>query len=153
MNRRSTRGAALAFAAALSAAPGTAIAVLGGDVVSVQADRIRLKGSVSVRETAHYALHEIVQPSGTAVREYVSPAGKVFAVAWDGPVLPDLRQVLGAHFDRYLAVAKERRAKRTPVVIREPALVLVTGGHPRAFTGRAYVPGLVPRDVDADALP
>lgn len=145
--------AALALAAALAAAPGAATAALGGDEVSVQADRVRLKGSASVRQTQHYALHEIVQPSGTAVREYVSPAGRVFAVAWDGPVLPDLQQVLGPYFERYVAAAKDKRVKRTPVVIRETTLVVVTGGRVRAFTGRAYVPGLVPPGVDADALP
>jgi hypothetical protein len=35
------------------------------------------------------------RPEGTSVRRYVSPAGKVVAVAWKGPVMPDLRQVLG----------------------------------------------------------
>jgi hypothetical protein len=98
-------------------------------------------------------MHDIAPPGGASVRQYVSPAGKVFAVAWQGPAMPDLRQLLGPHFDRYVAAAKDKRVKRAPVVIRESTLVLVSGGHPRAFSGRAYVPDLVPQDVDADALP
>jgi hypothetical protein len=67
-------------------------------------------------------------------------------------VIPDLRQVLGAHFGRYVAAARDKRVKRTPVVIREPSLVVVTWGHMRAFSGRAYVPEMVPQGVDAEAL-
>lgn len=143
----------LAMSAILLSSPGVALAMLGGDEASIEVDRVRLKGTASVRHAPRYALHEIAQPSGVAVRQYVAPTGKVFAVEWKGPVRPDLRQVLGPHFDRYVAVAKEGRIKRVPVVIREASLVVVTGGHLRAFTGRAYVPDLVPPGVDAEALP
>jgi hypothetical protein len=151
MNDRSFPARAAAVAA-LFIVSRIALAALGGDEASIQADRIHLKGAVSVRQTQHFAMHEIVQPSGTSVQQYVSPAGKVFAVAWQGPVMPDLRQVLGSYFDHYIAAAKAKRVKRTPVVIRESSLVVLSGGHPRAFSGRAYVPDLVPRDVDAEAL-
>jgi hypothetical protein len=144
--------AALAAAAALVAAPGRALATLGGDIASVQADGAQLQGALSIRQSSQFAVHELVQPSGTSVREYVSPAGKVFAVAWQGPAIPDLRQLLGPYFDSYVAAASARRMKRTPVVIREPSLVVLSGGHARAFTGRAYAPDLVPPNVDAEAL-
>ena len=140
-------------AAVLFVAAGPGRAALGGDEASIQADRIRLKGAVSTRQLPQFAVHDIAPPGGASVRQYVSPAGKVFAIAWQGPAMPDLRQVLGPHFDRYVAAAKDSRVKRAPVVIRESTLVLVSGGHPRAFSGRAYVPDLVPQDVDADALP
>ena len=48
-----------------------------------------------------YTVHEMQSSSGTAVREYVSSTGTVFAVAWQGPWLPDLRQLLGPYFDDY----------------------------------------------------
>jgi hypothetical protein len=146
------RAARLSLVVAILLVPGFALGALGEDEASVQVDGVRLKGAASVRYAQHYALHEFVQPSGTAVREYVSPSGKVFAVAWQGPVIPDLRQVLGAHFDRYVAAARDKRVKRTPVVIREPSLVVVTWGHMRAFSGRAYVPAMVPQGVDPEAL-
>ena len=45
-----------------------------------------------------YTVHEMRASTGTTVREYVSASGKVFGVAWEGPTLPDLRQVLGVYF-------------------------------------------------------
>jgi len=141
-----------AAAAALCMFPGVALAALGGEEASVEADLVRLQGVASVRQAQHYATHEIAQPGGVSVRQYVSPAGKVFAVAWQGPAMPDLRQLLGPYFDTYVAAAQAKRVKRTPVVIRESSLVVISGGHPRAFSGRAYVPDLVPQGVDAEAL-
>jgi Protein of unknown function (DUF2844) len=153
MNTRSTP-AWVAAVAALCIVAGPALAALGGDEASVQADRIHLKvkAAVSVRQTQQFAIHEIAESGETSVRQYVSPAGKVFAVAWQGPTMPDLRQLLGPYFDRYVTAAAAKRVKRTPVAIRDQSLVVLSGGHPRAFSGRAYVPDLVPRDVDADAL-
>ncbi len=142
----------IAAVAALFMVPSAALATLGGDEVSVQTDRVRLKGAVLVQQAQRFAIHEIVQSSGTSVRQFVSPAGKVFAVAWQGPVMPDLRQVLGPYFDRYTAATIAKRVKRAPVEIRDPSLVVLSVGHLRAFSGRAYVPDLVPQYVDADAL-
>jgi hypothetical protein len=151
INNRSSFARAAATATLLVVSP-IAIAVLGGDEASIQGDSIHLKGAISVQQTVRFAVHEIVQPSGTSVRQYVSPAGTVFAVAWQGPLMPDLRQLLGPYFDSYVAAAKAKRAKRTPVVIRGASLVVLSGGHLRAFSGRAYVPDLVPQDVDAEVL-
>lgn len=141
-----------AAVAVLFIVPGVALATLGGDEASVQVDRVRLKGAVSVRQAQRFEIHEIAQSSGTSVRQYVSPTGKVFAVAWKGPMLPDLRQLLGPYFDRYTAAVTAKRVKRAPVEIRDASLVVLSGGHPRAFSGRAYVPDLVPLNVDVDAL-
>ena len=102
-----------------------------------------------------YALHEIRSASGTMIREYVNASGTVFAVAWDGPWLPDLRQVLGDHFDRYQAIMQSRQHARTgrgAVVIDEPGLVVQMSGHPRAFTGRAYLPALLPAGLQLQSI-
>src|SRR3954464_10760371 len=86
----------------LIALPGAADASLGGSTITVDADRVHVQGALMriVRNNA-YALHEIRSASGTTIREYVDSSGTVFAVAWDGPWLPDFRQVLGEHFDHY----------------------------------------------------
>jgi hypothetical protein len=85
---------------------------------------------------------------GTAVREFVSPTGQVFGVAWNGPFRPDLKQVLGNYYDQVLAVAKSRHASHNaPLTIHEPGLVVEMSGHMRYFTGRAYVPGMLPQGV------
>jgi len=91
-------------------------------------------------------------PSGTAVKEYVSPAGMVFAVCWQGPSLPDLRQVLGRYFEQYTEAARTQRAGPGPRVTQQPGLVVETGGHMRAYFGRAYVPQMLPRGVLAEEI-
>jgi hypothetical protein len=131
-------------------------ASLGGDASSVQTDQARIQGAVMrVTSRDRFQVHELRAPAGTNVREYVSSAGKVFGVAWDGPVIPDLRQVLGAYFDAYIQAADTRlrqRAGHGPFRIEQPTFVVEQSGHPRAFTGRAYVPQLMPPGVDADVV-
>ena len=136
--------------------PATVLAALGGDAASVDADRVRIQGALMriVRNNS-YALHEIRSASGTTIREYVSTSGTVFAVAWQGPWLPDLRQVLGAHFDQYeTAMRSARRARkgRGSLVIDGPDLVVQMTGHPRSFFGRAYVPALMPQGVQVESI-
>src|SRR5215475_9542856 len=68
-----------------------ALAALGGDATSVETDRVSMKGALRISPLVAYDIHEIQTPSGTVIREYVSAQGKVFAVTWRGPGLPDLR--------------------------------------------------------------
>ena len=101
---------------------------------------------------ALFSVHEIQTASGTKVREYVSPAGSVFAVAWEGPVIPDLRQALGSYFDRYIAALADKQAGHRQVEVRESDFVVQSRGHMRAFSGRAYLPLLMPQGVTVDDL-
>jgi hypothetical protein len=126
-------------------------AALGGTEASVEADRLQVAGTQRVLRLAAYTVHEMQAPSGTVVREYVSPAGTVFAVAWQGPSMPDLRQVLGGYFDRYVEAAAQRKA-RGPVTIEQPGLVVQSSGHMRAFVGKAYIPEALPPGVGADSI-
>jgi hypothetical protein len=130
-------------------------ASLGGDVVSVQADQVHMQGSLRTTENSAYSVHEIQAPNGTVVREYVSPQGKVFGIAWQSPWPPDMRQLLGSYFDQYTHVAKSQsvsRLGRRPLMIRQPGLVVQMGGHARSFAGRAYVPDQLPSSVTAEAI-
>lgn len=126
-------------------------AALGEPVASIETDRLQVGGTVRVLPSAAYTVHELQAPSGTVVREYVSPAGIVFGVAWQGPSMPDLRQVLGTYFDRYVQAASKRNA-RGPVAIEQPGLIVQSGGHMRAFVGRAYIPEALPAGVTVDAI-
>jgi hypothetical protein len=83
------------------------------------------------------------------VREYASASGKVFAVAWRGPFLPDMKQLLGSYFEEFqkAAQAQNRRGGHGPLIIQQPGLVVELGGHMRSFAGRAYLPDEMPRDV------
>jgi Protein of unknown function (DUF2844) len=140
----------------LIALPGTAFATLGGSVTTIDADRVHVEGALMriVRSDA-YALHEIRSASGTMIREYVDSSGTVFAVAWDGPWLPDLRQVLGQHFDHYQAAMRARGQARTgrgSVAIDEGGLVVQMSGHPRAFKGRAYLSSRLPAGIQLESI-
>ncbi len=118
-------------------------ASLGGDTASIQADQFHMQGTRTTKAAESYTVHEIQAANGTVVREYLSPEGKVFAVAWNGPWLPDLRQLLGSYFEPYRAAVQTRsgaRMARRPVMIDQPELVVQISGRIRSFTGRAYVP-------------
>jgi hypothetical protein len=82
--------------------------------------------------------------SGTVVHEYVDAQGTVFAVSWSGPFLPDLKEILGSHFDTLVAHAGARRGGRSPLVLKQPDLVIVSGGHMGAFEGHAWLPAKLP---------
>ncbi|HUB02466.1 MAG TPA: DUF2844 domain-containing protein [Terriglobales bacterium] len=130
-------------------------AALGGDVTSIDADQVRMKGSVELKQSAAFNVHQIKVPTGTLVREYVSPAGRVFAIAWNGPFLPDLQQLLGNYFDQYSAGVKANKASyigRRPLNLQLPGLVVQMTGHVRDYHGRAYLPNEVPDGVKVEDL-
>ena len=125
---------------------------LGGDAASIQADQLHMQGSRTMKATESYTMHEIQAANGTVVREYLSAEGKVFAIAWHGPWIPDMHQLLGSYFDQYAQANQAQRGarmRRGPILINQPGLVVQIGGHPRAFTGRAYVPEMLPSGVGA----
>jgi Protein of unknown function (DUF2844) len=135
--------------------PFQAWAVLGGDTSSVHSDVARMKGTLRVHQDESYIVHEIKADTGTVVREYVSPTGTVFAVSWAGAFVPDMQQLLGAYFQQYSAAVKARKASyvgRRPINIHEPGLVVQAGGLMRAYSGRVYIPGLVPEGVKAEDI-
>jgi hypothetical protein len=70
-------------------------AALGGDVSTIQADQIHMQGTRRIIPADSYTVHEIQAATGT-LREYISSQGIVFAVAWHGPWLPDMRQIMGS---------------------------------------------------------
>ena len=132
--------------------PPVAFAALGGDESSVQADQAQMRASLRSTRIATYTVHELQAPTGHVVREYVSPSGTVFGVAWQGPSKPDLRQLLGTHFDEFMQGAQANRRGHGPLVVNLPGMVVVSGGHMRAFSGRAYLSQMLPEGVSADAI-
>jgi len=130
------------LASGLSA--GAAHARLGEDASSVAADQLRWQAKVQVVQKPGHAVHDMQMPAGASIRQFVSDAGKVFAVSWSGGWRPDLRDLMGPHYDRYVAAARQQRRGRGPLRVELPGLVVVMGGHPRAFFGHAYLTDLVP---------
>ncbi len=137
--------------------PARASAALGGDVTSVEADRQQMKATRSTAVQAvdsKYTVHVITTPYGTVVREYVSPDGKVFGVAWRGPFLPNFQQLLGDSYAEFAQGAQQarsgavRRSRNAPLTVAQPDFVMHSGGHMRAYVGSAYLPGMIPSGVD-----
>jgi len=127
-------------------------AVLGDSAASVLNDQARMKGSLRSVDAKTYVMHEITA-QGTVVREYASPAGVVFAVAWEGQFPPDFEQLLGPYYQQAKqATAQQERHGRGPISVNTPGLVVQQSGHPRSFHGQAYIPQLIPQGVEASDI-
>jgi hypothetical protein len=142
-------------AALLTALACPAFASLGGDDASVHGDADRGHAQVHITPTVNYDVEDFTDDSGLTVREYLTRSGKVFAITWKGPVLPDLPTLLADSFSRFKNALQQapQPATRGHTHLAQQDLVVESDGHMRAFAGRAYLPGLVPPGVDVDALP
>ena len=126
---------------------------LGEPVESVQRDHAALRGArLAVTPMAAYDLHETTTADGIRVRQYASHAGTVFAVAWSGPALPDLKVVLGKSYDDYVAAASGHRGSHHVLNVTTPGLVLNITQHQRGFTGAAHLPALLPAGASVQEL-
>jgi len=129
-----------------------AFAALGQDVSSVTTDQAQFKASVRMVPHQFYSVQEMQTPSGTTVRQFVSPAGKVFAVAWQGSA-PDLLQLLGTYFDEFESVATSEPSRRgRGMHLDHGDLVVDTGGHMRFVVGRAFLRSKLPAKVTSDDI-
>jgi hypothetical protein len=136
---------------ALYAVP--AWAVLGEYESSVTLDQQYTRGEDRVTAGQGYKLHQITSPNGLVVSEYISPQGRVFAVSWRGPFIPNLQQLLGTYITQVQQAAQAQTRRRGgPLVVRANDFVFVSGGHMRAFHGSAYVPSLFPQNVSAEEV-
>lgn len=142
--------AALMFAAFIA----PAFAALGGDEDSVHTDTTRLRGQMLSTAMIQYTRHDIATGPDSAIHEYLSRSGKVFAVTWKGPLPPDLSQLFGSYFDSYrtAVIAQSHPGGHHQVHVVQPDLVVQSLGRLRAFMGKAYVPSLVPAGVDVTEL-
>jgi hypothetical protein len=124
------------------------MARLGGDVAGIEQEARALQGELRTTALLPYDLYEIATPV-QRVREYVTRGGVVFALAWSGPVPPDLSQLLGDHYGNYAATlaALDHPGLRRSLRVALPDLIVESSGHLRAYQGRAYLPALVPEGV------
>jgi hypothetical protein len=129
-----------------------AFGALGQDISSVPSDAARMKASVNLLPGAVYSTHEMRLSTGTTVREFASPAGQVFGVSWQGPSVPDLRQLLGSYFEQYLQAAESSPRQHRVVHIETGDLVFESGGHMGFIVGRAYLRSKLPDGATADAV-
>ena len=150
--------ARLLAASCLALATAAAHAVLGGRAPAIAADSNRLAGTRRIEPAAANAdvqVHVIVLADGSQVREFVGPAGIVFAVAWSTRFKPRLETLLGTYATTYAdAAARSARGPgvRHAMTIAGDDLVVHAAAHLNAHVGLAYAPSLVPAGVRIDDL-
>jgi hypothetical protein len=133
----------------------SAKAELGGNESSVKTDQQKLRGAVRVQHAQSFAVHEIRTENNSVVREFVSPEGKVFAVAYQGASLGESNQVLGSYSVQLAqAIGKVHGGRHVggPVVVHAGNMVYEASGHMRSYTVRAYVPESMPAGVALEEI-
>ncbi len=143
-----TIAAVLLAAPAAQAALGEAADSVTTDQRALSAPKVTTKAPSSV-----YSVQEVTSDV-VSVREYVSPSGIVFALAWNGVAQPDLAVLLGSYADDYEKARRQasqfpgRRSSR----VKTQRVVVETWGHMRDLHGRAYAPALMPQGVNIDEI-
>ncbi|MGA9109890.1 MAG: DUF2844 domain-containing protein [Smithella sp.] len=131
-----------------------AYATLGESVDSIATNKKTLSAVRSATKiSSKYAIHEF-QSETITVREYVSPSGVVFGIAWNGLTYPDLTPLLGSYASEHQKAASH--IKRQPghkyVKVESDNVVVEKWGHMRNLQGRAYAPALIPQGVTTDEI-
>ena len=88
----------------------------------------------------------------TQVHEFANAAGTVFAVTWSGPFKPDLKNLLGRHFEQFQKGEGKRTGNRTHERLDTGDMVVVSTGHMGAFEGRAWLPSQLPAGFDPEEM-
>ncbi|MEM5389073.1 DUF2844 domain-containing protein [Paraburkholderia phymatum] len=114
---------------------------------------LRASPSAASAVASAYSVHESQTADGVTVREYASPANVVFALTWQGPTRPDMQALLGSYFPSFVAAAHRTARGTGPLIARDGDLRIESVGHQGAFAGKAWVPRLVPANVDLEVLP
>lgn len=99
-----------------------------------------------------YSVREAVGSDGVTIREYVSAGNVVFAVTWQGPVRPDMSALLGSYFPNF-ANANEGHLRGTGALLHHDGdFHIESAGHAGHFFGKAYLPRLIPANVQINEL-
>ena len=130
----------------------SAFAALGENQSSISSDQAHLKARGRFVPHQFYSVQEMQTPSGTTVRQFVSPQGTVFAVTWQGSA-PDLETLLGSYFEEFVTAVKREHSPRVRGIhIDDGDLVVQTGGHMRFVVGRAVLRSKTPSQVSSDEI-
>jgi hypothetical protein len=120
------------------------IAVLGESTATVEQDRQKLNATVKRQSLTGYSVHAL-EARGGSVREYASPAGIIYGLAWNQKTgLLDMEQLFGSYYAEYSeALTAQPRARRGRRMTTEH-LVVERGGRMGAVWGRVWVRPLLP---------
>ena len=146
--RTSILSISLALLVTLYAAP--SYAELGGSV-NKDATPLQTQNSV-VAIQASLNSYQLKLPSGTQIKEFTNASGVVVAVSWQGPTLPDLKGLLGNYFDAFVNRADAATGNHRNADLHTDDLVVQSHGQLRAFSGRAYLPKLLPAGFNVNQI-
>jgi hypothetical protein len=129
-------------------------AVLGQYESSVSVDQEYLRSVDRVQAFQGYKVHQLTTGNGTIVREYISPKGLVFGVAWQGRFMPNVQQLLGSYVTKIQTAspAQIRVRHLRGLIVKTDDFVFVNSGHMRFWRGSAYVPSLFPSNVSVEVV-
>ena len=135
--------------------PLAAYAALGGAPGIGAPSQASLRSAAAVAaptNSASYKLHETRDVNGVTIREYTLPSNVVFAVAWQGPVRPDMNALLGNYFHRAASVGTGKPRGTGPFIERSDDFQIESVGRPGNFFGKAILPRLLPANVRAEDI-
>ena len=129
-------------------------AVLGQTEASVTTDQQQMKTEDRVQTFTSYKVHQLTTTNGPTVREYVSPQGLVFGIAWQGRFMPNLNQLLGTYVTNLQNATPAQTQIRhlRGLTVKTNDFVYSNFCHLQSCTGRAYVPAFVPSNVSAEVV-
>ncbi|CAB3755275.1 DUF2844 domain-containing protein [Paraburkholderia solisilvae] len=145
--------------AALLLLPSVSHATLGGKpsnsiAVPLAANQPVARDAAAQAPTSNrsYTTHSTHTADGVTVHEYATRSGVVFAVTWSGPVRPDMTALLGSYFPNFASAARRGKRGTGPLIERSGDLQVESIGYQGQFIGKAWVPRLVPAQVDVGDL-
>ncbi|WP_153099872.1 DUF2844 domain-containing protein [Paraburkholderia hayleyella] len=113
----------------------------------------QLSAAQAVAPNAAYSVRQSQTSEGVTIREYVLPDNIVFALTWNGPIRPDMTQLLGSYFPNFAQASQAAAPGLGPLVGGAGDLKIESFAHPGSASGRAYLPKLVPAGVNVYDLP
>lgn len=135
--------------------PNLSVATLGEGAASITNDNNALAARVSQvvpqsLSNNKYQTSIIKTSNNITLKEFLAN-GKVFAITWNGPVYPDLKQLLGTYFPQ-MKTATKAMNDLTSLRLNGQDFVFLQSGLPGMLSGLAYVPSLVPAGVNVFEL-
>lgn len=97
-------------------------------------------------------VYQVTAASGSRIKEYVNENNIVVAVSWQGPSLPNLQQLLGPYFQTFANRSTEHSTSHRSAELHTDDLVVQSHGQMRNFSGRAYLPKLLPPQFNLDQI-
>ncbi len=125
-------------------------AALGGDASTADLDAKILATAKTVSRHGKYTIHEMNERS-VRIREFQNSSNSLFAVSWRGSTHPDLKTLLGAHYETFqnaYGAAKKNHPHGGMMIGEVGNLHFEIGGRMMAVHGRVWLKDQVPSGMD-----